>query len=289
VNDAALVDAGAALSILATRVDSWRLRSALDPWSARLHDLLHPYSPFATLLTSAMKHGCHRPHMSEVIERTAAPLELGLLLGARQPADRDAAWERLIARHSRLLLSVARSYGGDRDQAMERYTFILDKCRESDFRRLRAFDPNGGASFATWLTIAARRLCTDHYRALYGRRRSKGDENHDVLDRRAARRALVSAVGEELNLELIVDASAESPDAAAVRAECSSLLHEAIAELSPRERLLLALRFEDDLPASRIASALGLATPFHVYRQLNAILARLRSVLVQRGVDGDDA
>jgi RNA polymerase sigma factor (sigma-70 family) len=223
--------------------------------------------------------------MSEAVERTA-PLELGQLLRARQPADRDAAWEQLIARHSRLLLAVARSFGGSRDDAMERFTFILEKCRESDFRRLRAFDPNGGASFTTWLTLAARRLCTDYHRALYGRRRSKIEEADQVSNRRATRRALVDAVSEELDLESIADRRAEMPDVAVVRSECASLLQRAIAELTPRERLLLALRFEDDLSASRIADVLGAPTPFHVYRQLHALLARLRATLVQRGLDG---
>lgn len=225
--------------------------------------------------------------MSDAAERPA-PLELGLLLRAQQSADRDAAWEQLIARHSRLLLAVARSYGGSHDDAMERYTFILDKCREADFRRLRAFDPAGGASFSTWLTIAARRLCTDHHRVLYGRRRPHTDEAAPVLARRASRRALVDIVGEELNLERFMDASAVSPEVEVVRSERTSVLNRAIAELTPRERLLLALRFEDDLSASRIAEVIGAPSPFHVYRRLNAILARLRSTLLRRGLDNED-
>ena len=59
-----------------------------------------------------------------------------------------------------------------------------------------------------------------------------------------------------------------------------------MSDLTPRERLLLALRFEDELSASRIASVLELPTPFHVYRYLNAVLSRLRAALVQRGLDG---
>jgi RNA polymerase sigma factor (sigma-70 family) len=223
--------------------------------------------------------------MSELTERTT-PLELGLLLRAGQPADRDAAWEQLISRHSRLLLAVARSNGGSRDDAMERYTYILEKCREADFRRLRSFDPAGGASFATWLTVMARRLCTDHHRTRYGRRRAKSAEAAHVANRRAARRALVDAVTDELDLDLMADPGAVSPDVAAVRSEISTLLRDSMAELAPRDRLLLALRFEDDLPASRIAGVLGMPTPFHVYRQLNSVLARLRASLMRRGLDG---
>lgn len=82
---------------------------------------------------------------------------------------REAAWEQLIAGHTRLLLAVARSYGGDQDDAMERYAYILEKLRESGFRRLRSYNAALGASFSTWLTVTAQRLCVDHHRARFGR------------------------------------------------------------------------------------------------------------------------
>ena len=86
---------------------------------------------------------------------SSAAFELNQLLRSSEVSVREAAWERLIAGHTRLLLAVAQSFGGGHDEAMDRYSFVLEKCRESDFRRLRAFDIYGGASFSTWLTIAA--------------------------------------------------------------------------------------------------------------------------------------
>ena len=52
-----------------------------------------------------------------------------------------------------------------------------------------------------------------------------------------------------------------------------------------RPRLLLKLRFEDELPAREIATLMHLPTVFHAYRRLNALLASLRRTLEDAGVD----
>jgi len=214
----------------------------------------------------------------------AAPLELHLLLGAPEETVREAAWEKLIAAHTRLLLAAARSFGDGHDEVMNRYAYILEKCRESDFRRLRTFDGSCGASFSTWLTVIARRLCLDYERVRYGRypAGAKADGNSN----RAVRRSLVDSIALELDIDLLETPDTTSQETALVRAERTSTLRAVLSGLSPREQLLLALRFEDDLPAVRIAGMLGLPTPFHVYRQMNGVLAKLRAALVSRGIDG---
>jgi RNA polymerase sigma factor (sigma-70 family) len=212
----------------------------------------------------------------------SVPFQLGQLLGAPTADLRAAAWDELIANHTRLLLAVARSFGGGHDEAMDRYSYILEKLRESDFRRLRSFESNRGASFSTWLTLAARRLCLDHHRTLYGR--SRGD--HDVAAiRRALRRSLVDSLGLESDVDAIEDSHSVGADSLAVLSERNAKLRVALCALSPRERLLLALRFHDCLPASQIAQVLHLPTVFHVYRQLAAVLERLRDSLLSSGVE----
>jgi RNA polymerase sigma factor (sigma-70 family) len=223
--------------------------------------------------------------MSDAAQRSV-PFELAALLGAQTPRERDTAWGRLVASHTGLLLSVARSFGGDRDQVMERYAFILEKCREAEYRRLRAIDHNGGAAFSTWLVVIAQRLCHDHHRTVYGRRRETSG-NEQARNVRALRRALVESSGQQLDTERLPTASDDAPDAAAIRAERAEILNAAVGALTPRERLLLALRFEDDLSAARIAQVLELPTPFHVYRQLNSVLMRLRAALAARGICDD--
>jgi RNA polymerase sigma factor (sigma-70 family) len=217
----------------------------------------------------------------------AAPLVLGDLLRASDSVEREAAWEALISRHTRLLLAVARSFRGGHDEAMERYAYILGKLRESDFHRLRTFDASVGASFSTWLTAAARRLCFDHHRSLYGRQRPAiATDRSESL--RLFRRSLIDSIGAEIDADLLPDSTTLPADAQSVLAERNALLAAELSRLSPRERLLLALRFQDGLSASHVGRIVGLPTPFHVYRQLNGILARLRTALTARGLDGVD-
>src|SRR5438309_109170 len=74
-----------------------------------------------------------------------------------------------------------------------------------------------------------------------------------------------------------------------VAAHSRLLLHVArslTTDLAAADRLLLKLRFDDDLSAREIAGLVGLPTPFHVYRRLNALLGELRRVLRQRGIHG---
>jgi RNA polymerase sigma factor (sigma-70 family) len=215
---------------------------------------------------------------------SAAPLELGQLLQASTHTVREAAWEQLIAQHTRLILAVARSFGGGADEAMDRYAFILEKLRESDFRRLRTFRTDAGARFSTWLTVAARRLCLDHHRALYGRVRGATCSNESAV-LHEIRRTLLDSTSDERALDTIADSTIVSAETIAVVGERDAILREELGKLLPRDRLLLTLRFEDELPASQIAAIVGLPNQFTVYRQLNATLSRLRSALELRGVD----
>ena len=217
----------------------------------------------------------------------SASLRLTRLLGGPDAAVCAAAWDELIENHTGLLLAVARSFGGDYDGAMDRYSYILGKLREDDFRRLRSFQSDRGASFTTWLTLAARRLCLDHVRARYGRTRADRTSAESAATR-ALRRTLADSLGLERDIESISSSESLSADAVAVLDERNKKLRAALRALEPRERLLLALRFEDGRSASQIAQFLGVPTPFHVYRQLNALLAHLRRALQAEGIDASD-
>jgi RNA polymerase sigma factor (sigma-70 family) len=216
----------------------------------------------------------------------AAPLELGQLLCAGDSTSKEAAWDELIIHHTRLLVAVARSFGAGHDEAMERYSYILEKLRDDDFRRLRSFDPDSGARFSTWLTVTARRLCLDYHRSLYGRKRDNG--SHDDEPLRALRRALVGSLASDIDVDLLPDVRDSSAMTQTVLKERDAALRAELTRLTSRERLLLALRFKDDLSAARIAQIVGASSPFHVYRQLNSILERLADSLRSRGIEGSD-
>lgn len=209
----------------------------------------------------------------------AHPPELVGLLNATDRAAREAAWDLFVKEYSRLLLHVARSIGRDYDGAMDGYTYLLEQLSIDDYRRLRAYAVDGRSKFTTWLVVVARRLCLDRARQRYGRTRSGDDE---ARDRRASRRRLEDLLTESVELTSLPDTTTPHPDAALLAADQSQRVAAALCRLEPRDQLLLKLRFEDDLSAREIAGVLGLATPFHVYRRLNALLTSLREALTQR-------
>ena len=208
------------------------------------------------------------------------PFELTRLIEATDAPARDDAWARFVAAHSRLLLHVARSLTADRDATMDGYAHVLERLREDDCRRLRGYVPDGRSKFTTWLVVVARRLCLDFHRHRYGR---SDDPAPDALAAHAARRRLADLVAGAIEPEQLA-ASAADPASALQAEELHRALGAATARLGATDRLLLKLRFDDDLSAREIAGLLALPTPFHVYRRLNALLQELRRVLQQRGI-----
>jgi len=212
------------------------------------------------------------------------PVELSELLRPGAAAERDAAWAAFLEAHSRLLLSVCRSMGRDHDGAMDAYTFLLDQLRRDDFHRLRGYAADGRGKFTTWLVVVARRLCLDFARQRYGRVRE-----HTSAQASVTRRRLVDLVSEDLEAAGAGSDPPPTPEQAVLDGERAAAVAEALGALDPRERLLLKLRFDDDLPAREIARLMDLPTPFHVYRRVNALLASLRATLSGRGIGGTEA
>ncbi len=216
--------------------------------------------------------------------RRQLPKEVAALIDST-PADRDDAWERFVARYTRLLLHTAHSRSNAHDGAMDRYTFILEQLRADDFKRLRTFASDGRGSFSTWLVVVARRLCEDYRRRRDGRPQSRTNEG----DERARltfqiRRMLTTLDLAEADWSHVADPSRRNPEIRLREVELRKALGEAMASLEPRDRLLLKLRFEYDLTAGEIAQLLQLPTQFHVYRRLRSRLAGLKRRLEARGV-----
>ena len=209
------------------------------------------------------------------------PLALDRLLDRAAAPELELRWAGFVETHSRLLLHTARSVLKDRDGAMDAYVHVLEELRRDDCHRLRGFKDDGRAKFTTWLVVVVRRLCLDFQRGRYGRQQADADP-----DERASRRRLVDLVSDELDVLSITDAEASTADGALQRSELSAALDQVLESLPPRDRLLLALRFEEDESAPCIARLLGYPTPFHVYRHLNAVLAGLRNRLREKGIDG---
>lgn len=208
------------------------------------------------------------------------PASLSRLFEASEEK-RDDAWTAFLEAYSERILKTARSLGGDDDAVMDRYVFVLEELARNDFGRLREYTADRRAKFSTWLAIVARRLCIDHHRKVYGRAPATGS---NPRSNPTARRRLVDLVGSELALETLPAPRSDRPDRRLEGAERREALQAAVAGRAPDERLLLALRFEEELTAREIAELMHLPTPFHVYRRLNKVLEKLRNELQRRGI-----
>jgi RNA polymerase sigma factor (sigma-70 family) len=215
---------------------------------------------------------------------TTRPPELSALLDAATPGARARAWDAFVAAYSKVILHAVRSVHRDHDPAMDAYAFILQKLSDDDCRRLKAFTADGTGKFTTWLVVVARRLAHDWHRERYGR--AAGGARADAArEEHSARRRLVDLTAEAIDLDRLPDTGSQTPDVSVVMAEMRAALSAEIDALSATDRLLIKLRFEDNLSAKEIAEVVDAATPFHVYRRLNHILAVLRRGLVARGLE----
>lgn len=213
------------------------------------------------------------------------PQELRTFLAARTPGARDDAWAAFLHRFSPLLLHTARSVASEYDLAMDAYAHVLERLQANDGARLRQYAEDPRSRFTTWLVVVARRSCVDFLRQRYGRTRGA---NEQAAEDRAARRRLVDLVGADLDVEKGLADKETAADEALEASELRAALGHALASLEPRQRLLLALRYEDGLAAREIAQRLNLPTPFHVYRGVETALRALRAHLASKGF-GDPA
>lgn len=209
------------------------------------------------------------------------PPSLLALTSAATESERERGWTAFLGDYNPLILHVTRSLGGDHDAAMDRYAFVLEVLRRDDYRRLRSYVSDGRGSFHTWLAVVTGRICLDEYRHRYGRLQSDGAE---ASERHARRRTLADLAAAELDLDLIASPGDDAPDRTLERAERGAMVETALARLDPADRLLLRLRFEEDMSVPEIARFLGEDSPFRLYRRIERVLTEVRKSLEKGGV-----
>ena len=84
----------------------------------------------------------------------------------------EKAWENFLQRYHDLISGVIRKMIRDVDEAMEAYTFTLEKLKEENCRKLCAyFAKSRHYNFETWIAIVVKNCCTDWFRKEKGRKR----------------------------------------------------------------------------------------------------------------------
>ena len=235
----------------------------------------------------------------------------------------DAGWAAFLETYSSFLHHIVRQFEADSNAAEDCFEFVCAKLSDDNFRRLKAFQPDGPAKFRTWLTTVTANLCKDWRRSVYGRKRlpesvrrlpefeqlifacfyRHGMTHHECLH-------VLKSRFPRLTLEQIGDANArlhsilssnqrwqlsiardepQSSDSAAddvdtnddgpelhVQSDEERLrLEKAMVCLEPQQRLLLQLRYQQDLTLEEVAHLTGLADSFKARRQIDAALTAL--------------
>ena len=214
----------------------------------------------------------------------SVPRQLSELLNAPHGVARNGPWDAFMDEYGKLILRTAQRASSSHDDAMDHYSFILERLREDDFRRLRAFAANGRGKFTTWLVVVARRLCVDHHRSKYGHPQAGHEPTGANAVAHAARRNLLDLIANEIDVDGLEDEGSLHPDAEVLSAERRRILKESLATLDVADRLLLTLRFEDDISVEKIAPMIGLQSRFQVHRRLRHVLEQLRRKLIDRGM-----
>jgi RNA polymerase sigma factor (sigma-70 family) len=95
----------------------------------------------------------------------------------------------------------------------------------------------------------------------------------------AARQANASANMGNTAAEMNVPDPSPNPETLALLEERATTLRQALGRLPPRERLLIRLRYEQDLTLEQIAKLLDLGNAQRAERQIKAVLVKLREEL----------
>jgi RNA polymerase sigma factor (sigma-70 family) len=265
------------------------------------------------------------------------PGTVAALLDRLRSVDAPAAWEEFLREYSQILYQTARFYTFDPDAAADCYLSICQHLAANSFRRLLKFNPEGKASFTTWLRVVARNVCLDWHRSQSGRRRAlKALQSLSQLECEVYDCRFEHGLSEEETLQrlhpLFPDLSRDQLGAIELRIERSltsrqrwtqntrqklplttqvtllasdgwgessteiadtrsnqesviatqeqeACLKKCVASLSADERLLLQLRFEEDLSLDEIARLTGRGDAQRVHRHIAAVLKKLRTAM----------
>lgn len=167
--------------------------------------------------------------------------------------ERPGAQEDFVRRYEGLVLGLAHSRFGLTDEAArELLQQVVERLWEHDRRALRSW--RGKGRFSSYLTVIVCNLCL--------RQRQQAEQREKVL-------------GDELSPAGEPTSSEPAAPSLLARRERRQAVQRALAELSPRDRLLLTLRFGDERTPKEIGALLRLR-PGTVRKAVHDALGRLR-------------
>ena len=225
-------------------------------------DLLMDREAFgAHILNVVAKHLGSSPPEAETVSLIARLHTNDLYLAAACSLGRERAWQRFSDKYQQYLNGLAASICNTRDSAQELATSVLaDLFLPDRSGRPRIASYEGRSTLASWLrAIISNQSINDHLR------KSNGSLDLSSISETASVNSLTS-------IEATIRANR-------YQEVLASALKSASATLTERERLLLLLRYDEELRVSRVARLLGVH-PSTVTRQLDRIQEKLRDAVV---------
>ncbi len=230
--------------------------------------------------------------------------------------------EALLVAHlgdiDRILAAIAQRYTLDPADADEYAAWAKSRLTDGGYAIIRKFQ--GRSSFRTYLTVVLTNLFRDYRNAAWGRWRPSaaavrpgplgirleellyrdGTSPRDALeflrtagvresDKELAQLAMrlpPRPTQPEISLEetdLPAPASADAIATATEREALAAALRDAVEAMQDEDRIILRMRFWDDVSVADIARALRIEQK-PLYRRLEGMQARLRERLEQRGI-----
>lgn len=192
----------------------------------------------------------------------AAPNSETALIQAAQRRDPDA-FEQLVRLYDRSVLRVTMNLLRSPEDARDAYQEAFLKA----YRRLETF--RFQCSFHTWIYRIATNVCLDHLRRKGVRKEYTVDDRDDQQGSNP--------------LQLAADATAQGdPDRMLKGRELSGRIDAALAELSPKERLVFELRHYEGMRLRAVGEAIGISEEaaknslFRATRKMREALGDLR-------------
>ena len=83
----------------------------------------------------------------------------------------EKTWTTFVQKHTRLILAVIHKQVHDYDEAMEVYTYVLDKLKEKNCTKLNDYyEKSRNYNFEIWIAVVVRNCCIDWIRQQKGRK-----------------------------------------------------------------------------------------------------------------------
>ena len=163
-----------------------------------------------------------------------------LLLGLNL-ADAGPAWAKFIDRFAPLIMKAVRQFDYEQDRSRECFLYVCEKLSDNGFRRLLSFDPNGSATFHTWLGAVTFNLCVDWHRKEFGRvSMVPAIFALPAFDQAVFRHRYERGMAMETCFQLLTE---EFPDL--TRQQLSDAISRVHTVLTPRQRWKMSLRVRD--------------------------------------------